>query len=324
MSPDKREVTLSVVAPVFNEATGVDRFVEEVREALGGLDLNGRWELVLVDDGSTDGTAERLDAIAGTYADDTLVLHLSRNFGHAAAVLAGLEHASGAATIVMDADLQDDPAAFPAFLAKWREGYDVVYAVRAARRESRLTRALFWAFYRVLSWTANTPLPHDAGSYALMSRRVVEAICRMKERNRYLPGLRAWVGFRQTGIRVARRGRYDRRSRVGLRGLWKLAMDAVFSFSYVPIFVFRVLGAVSMLIAVGLMGYALFQKLITGTAVKAWASQFIAIAFFGGINLFGLGVLGEYIARIYDEVKGRPTYVLDRAVGFRADEMTPR
>jgi dolichol-phosphate mannosyltransferase len=164
----------------------------------------------------------------------------------------------------------------------------------------------------VLGWIANIPLPADASNFALMDRRVVEILREMPERNRFLRGLRAWIGFRQTGVPVARRARHSGKTRLGLRGQWKLAMNAVFAFSYVPLFVFRLAGALSILFSVALILWALYYKLIVGLEVKAWASLLIATSFLGGINLFGLGIIGEYVARIHDEVRGRPNYIVHR------------
>ena len=305
---------LAVVAPVFNEASGIAGFVGEVRAHIAALDLPGGHELVLVDDGSTDGSAAILDELAGAHPGEIRVVHLARNFGHGAAVAAGLEHARGDAIILMDSDYQDDPAAFAPLLARWREGYDVVYVERASREEHPLSRGAFWLFYRVLAWIADTRFPMDAGNFGLMDRRVVDQLKKLPERNRYLPGLRAWVGFRQTGIPVPRRARYDRSTRVGLRGLWTLGMNAVFSFSYVPLFVFRIAGVLSIGCSMLLVLYALVSWL-TGHALDAWSSILIATSFLGGINLLGVGLLGEYIARIYDEVKCRPAYVVDRIEG---------
>lgn len=308
----RQDALLSVVAPVFNEAANAAPFTEEVLNALAALALPCPHELVLVDDGSWDGTSEALDALAVAHPGVIRVLHLARNFGHAAAVSAGLDHARGQVIILMDSDRQDDPAAFGPFLEQWTEGNDVVYARRVLREESAPKRALFWLFYRAFAWTANVRIPLDAGNFALLDRRVVKQIQALPERNRYLPGLRAWVGFRQTGVPVARRARYDQRTRVGLRGLWTLAMNALFSFSYVPLFMFRIAGVLSLGLSAAVILFALYHKLFTGLAVLAWASQLVTTSFLGGINLLGIGLLGEYIARIYDEVKGRPVYIVDR------------
>lgn len=310
---------LSVVAPVYNEAEGIEGFVAEVREQLAALEQPGRSELVLVDDGSTDGSGALLDRLASEHPGEIRVVHLARNFGHGPAVAAGLDHARGNAVILMDADYQDDPAAFAPLLEQWRAGYDVVYVERASREENPVSRGIFWVFYRVFAWIADTKSPMDAGNFGLMDRRVVTQLTRLPERNRYLPGLRAWVGFRQTGVSVPRRARYDSSTRVGIRGLWTLGMNAVFSFSYVPLFVFRIAGVLSMGLSVLLVIYALVKK-FTGQDLDAWSSILIATSFLGGINLFGVGLLGEYIARIYDEVKCRPVYVVDRVAGDDGEE----
>ncbi|MBI2421745.1 MAG: glycosyltransferase family 2 protein [Candidatus Hydrogenedentes bacterium] len=305
-------VTLSVVAPVFNEKDTVEAFVEEVRAQLEALPLESGYEIVLVNDGSTDGTAAVLDELALKHAGQIVVVHFSRNFGIAAAVCAALDHATGDAVIVMDSDMQDDPAVFGAFLAKWREGYQVVYAIRSSRQESAVQRFLFWAFYRLIHSITDAKLPMDAGNFALLDRAVADTISRMPERNRYFSGLRAWVGYRQTGVPVARRERHRGDSRVGLRGLWIQAMNAIFSFSYVPIFAFRAIGLLSLLLSFALMAWVLAQWFLTGEAIGAWATPLISISFFGGINVLGVTLVGEYVARIYDEVRQRPNYIVER------------
>ena len=305
---------LTVVAPVYNEAAVIEEFVTEVRRHLETLATISACEIVLVDDGSTDGSAAKLDALAARYPQEVKVVHLARNFGHAAAVVAGLDYASGDAVILMDSDLQDDPDAIPRMVEKWREGYRVVYAIRSSREESVSRRFLFTMFYRLLRILSETPFPLDAGNFSLMDRQVVDVLQSLPERNRYLPGLRAWTGFRQVGVPVARCRRRDCKSRVGLRGLWKLSMNAIFSFSYVPLLVFRLVGALSIGLSGLLMAYALGYKLFSAVTIPAWTSQVITTSFFGGINIFGIGILGEYIARIYDEMKKRPVYVVERLV----------
>ena len=310
---------LSVVAPVYNEAATIDQFVDEVRSYLESLKASIAYEILLVDDGSTDGSSEKLDDLVLRYPEELRVVHLARNFGHAAAVAAGLDHASGDAVVLMDSDLQDDPAVIPKLVEKWRAGYRVVYVTRSSREESFWKRSLFTGFYRLLRMLSDTPFPVDAGNFSLMDHRVVEILRSLPERNRYLPGLRAWTGFRQTGVAVARRPRRDRETRVGFRGLWKLSMNAIFSFSYVPLFFFRLVGMLAIGLSGLLMCYALYFKLFSTLTVPAWTSEIVAISFFGGINSFGIGILGEYIARIYDELKGRPAYVVDRCVGVESD-----
>lgn len=307
--------TLSIVTPVFNERANLQPFLDEVGAALDSLPLDLGYEIVFADDGSSDGSGEELDRLAAARPGIITVIHLARNFGMEAAIQAALQHVRGEAVIILDADLQDDPAAFPEFLQKWREGYEVVYAVRTSRQEGVLRKMLFWTFYRMLGWLANIPLPADASNFALMDRRVVLLLCAMPERNRFLRGLRAWVGFRQAGVPVARRARYQGKTRLGLRGQWKLAMNAIFAFSYVPLFVFRLAGAVSLLFSVAVVFWALYYKFVLGGQVHSWASLLITMSFLGGINLFGLGIIGEYVARIHDEVRGRPNYVIHHITG---------
>lgn len=305
---------ISVVIPIYNEVEVIDDLVGEVCGSALAVDFPGQWEIVLVDDGSTDGSTAKLDALASRYPDQVRIVHLARNFGHTAAVSAGLDLARGDAVILMDGDMQDDPVAFGPFVREWMEGYDVVYAVRTSRQERFGASVLFKLFYRFLSRISEIELPQDAGNFSLMDRRVVDQIRSLPEHNRYLPGLRAWVGFRQIGVPVPRRARYDRSTRVGFLGLWKLANNAIFSFSHAPLTLFRFLGVLAVLMSAGLMAYACYGKFITGEAIQAWMSQFSAITFFGGINLLGVGVIGEYVVRIYDEIKQRPAYVIDQVV----------
>ncbi|MGC9053925.1 MAG: glycosyltransferase family 2 protein [Candidatus Hydrogenedens sp.] len=308
---------LSIVAPVFNEGSYIKNFVSEIITVLNELDITNNSEIILVNDGSTDETEKHLDTLTETYPGLVYAIHLARNFGQASAITAGLHYSTGDCVILIDSDGQDDPKSFSKFIDLWKEGYDVVFAKRAKRKEGFLFRFCSWLFYRLLSISAQIPLPTDAGNYALIDKKVMEAIKLCPERNRYIPGLRGWVGFKQTGVVVERRARYDLKPRVGFRGLWTLAMNAFFSFSYVPLFFFRFAGVGSLFLCLVLIVFALYHKLITGLAVTAWASQLISISFFGGINLIGIALLGEYIARIYDEVKQRPLYICARTSGFQ-------
>ncbi len=306
------DLLISVVAPFYNEVNGIELFVEELEAELEKIGYADRHELILVNDGSTDGSDRELDRVAAKHAGKIKVLHLSRNFGHSQAVYAGLEHARGEVVILMDSDMQDDPSCFELFLQKWREGYDVVYSERSSRKESAPLRFLFWMFYRILSLMSDTHIPPDAGNYALIDRRVVKILITLPERNQFVPGLRAWVGFKQIGVPVPRRMRYDGSARTGLKGKWDLAFNAIFSFSYLPLIIFRILGVLALAVSLALAFFVFYHKLITGLAVTAWASNLITVTFFGGLNLFGIGIIGEYISRIYSEVRGRPKYIVDR------------
>ena len=306
------DAVISVVAPFYNEVKNIKIFVEELENEFEKIGYADKHEMILVNDGSTDGSAEELERIITDHAGKIKVIHLSRNFGHASAVSAGLEHASGEVIILMDSDMQDDPECFDLFLQKWREGYDVVYSKRSSRRESAPLRFLFWLFYRILLLMSDTYIPPDAGNFALMDKRVVKILLSLPEKDIYVPGLRAWVGFKQIGVPVPRRPRYDNSPRTNLKGKWKLAFNAIFSFSYLPLIIFRVLGMLALTVSLLLASYTLYHKLISGLAVKAWASNLITITFFGGLNLFGIGIIGEYISRIYNEVRARPRYIIDR------------
>jgi dolichol-phosphate mannosyltransferase len=303
---------ISVVAPCYNEVKNIKAFVEELEDEFEKIGYAKQHELILVNDGSTDGSDRELERVVADHAAKIKVVHLSRNFGHASAVYAGLEHAGGDVIILMDSDMQDDPAFFDLFLQKWREGYDVVYSKRSSRPESAPLRLLFWLFYRILLLMSDTYIPPDAGNFALMDRRVVNIMLSLPEKNIYVPGLRAWVGFKQVGVPVPRRLRYDNSARTSLKGKWNLAFNAIFSFSYLPLIIFRVFGILALTVSLTLASYAFYHKLISGLAVTAWASNFITITFFGGLNLFGIGIIGEYISRIYNEVRGRPKYIIDR------------
>jgi glycosyltransferase involved in cell wall biosynthesis len=244
------------------------------------------------------------------------VVHLSRNFGHQAAVQAGLVHARGDAVVLMDSDMQDAPEAIPRFLAEWRAGCDVVYAIRTQRKENLLKRFLFAAFHRLMSAVASVPIPADAGIFGLIDRRVARQIVALGESDRYFPGLRSWVGLRQKGIAVERNARYDRQPRVSLAGLFRLAKTAMFSFSSFPLTVFHVIGVLAAAVFVTLSGFSIFCRLFTDQAIPGWTSHILTGSFFGALNAMGISILGEYVIRIYDQVRGRPQYVVDRRVNF--------
>lgn len=317
---DTDSALISVVLPVFNEAAILEELTGQVREA---LEFTGQpFEIVYVNDGSRDGSADLLDELA---AQDTrvVVLHLSRNFGHQAAVHAGLTHARGQAVIVMDSDLQDRPQAIPEFLEQWRAGCDVVYAERFKRKEAGWKRLLFYSFYRVLNLIAETKIPQDAGNFGLLDRRVVDTLLSLPESDRYFPGLRSWVGFRQAGIPVERAARYDDSARVSLAGLFRLAKTAIFSFSSFPLTVFSVIAVLSAAVCAGSAGYVLWHKLVTGLAIPGWASVIITASFFGTLNAMGISVLGEYVIRIYNAVRQRPIHLVDRVVNGPTAEEKP-
>ncbi len=314
-------VLISVVLPVFNEQAVLEPLARSLAATIDAAGA-GR-ELIFVNDGSTDGSGVVLDQLAAVDAK-VRVLHFTRNFGHQAAVQAGLAHCGGDVVVVMDSDMQDDPASILRFLEKWREGYDVVYAVRAGRKEHVLKRALFFAFYRVLKLVVRFPMPADAGNFGLVDRRVALEIARLLDRDRYYAGLRSWVGFRQIGVVVERGARYDARPRVSLFGLFRLAKSAIISFSSLPLTVFYLIGSLSLAVFAGLAVFTLYHKLFTGLAIPGWTSITMATSFFGAMNAMGIAVLGEYVTRIYEQVRARPMYLIDRTVNMSTSPRSDR
>ena len=311
--PNPSDVTLSVVLPVYNEAAVLPLLVKTVVDAIEPC--VGRFELIFVDDGSSDESGLLLDGLASRYSY-LRVVHFSRNFGHQAAVQAGLAHAGGDAVVLMDSDMQDSPLAIRRMLDEWQQGYDVVYAIRTDRKENIIKRTLFAAFHKFLSSIATTKIPADAGNFSLMDARVAREIVRLGERDRYLPGLRAWVGFRQKGIEVERESRYDDQPRVSLRGLIRLAKTAIFSFSNAPLSVFSMIGWMAAIVFLGLGAFSLYCKMFTTLAIPGWTSHILSASFFGALNALGISMLGEYVVRIYDQVRARPVFLVDRLVNF--------
>ena len=301
---------ISMVLPVYNEAATLRDFFSELLAAVEPLGFD--IEAVFVNDGSVDQSLAEMreikDEVGGRA--DVVILDFARNFGHQAAVTAGIEHTTGDVVLIMDTDMQDDPAVIPAMVDKWRAGAEVVFATRTSRREPLLVRFLFSTYYRVFSSITPIEIPHAAGNFGLIDRRVADEIRDLPEHNRYYPGLRAWVGFRQDGVDAPRRGRSGGNSRVGLLGLAELAFDAFFGFSALPL---RLAFAAAVLLALaGMIGIAVifYIKLFTDLAVTMWSSIMTLIIFTASAQFFLIGLLGEYIARIYTEVKDRPHYII--------------
>lgn len=306
-------MVLSVVIPIFNETQTIPELWRRLQAVL--VQLKCRHEVIFVDDGSTDETPHAIQQLCHAHPA-VRYLRLSRNFGHQPALTAGLDHAQGQAVILMDGDLQDAPESIPTFMKAWQQGAEVVYAVRSSRKESAIMQLAFRCFYRLLGQAARIEIPLDAGIFGLLDHRVVNILKGMPERHRYFPGLRAYAGFRQVGIPVQREGRYAGKPRVGIAGLFALAMDALFSFSFLPL---RLATLMGLTIAFGSFCYlliVLYYRLFTTQAMTGWASMLGAVLFLGGIQLVVLGLVGEYIGRIYEESKRRPYYII-------ADESTP-
>ncbi len=302
---------ITLVLPYFNEEKNLPVLYRRLRVITNKLPY--RFEYLFINDGSTDGTTDFVIKEI-TENKDVSLIDLSRNFGHQTAVYAGLQHAEGDAVIVMDTDLQDRPEAITAFLTKWEEGSKVVYAIRHTRKENIFKRPFFSLFYRILKRLSDIPMPMEAGIFGLMDRRVVDLISAMPERNRFIQGLRAWVGFSQTGIQVERDERGDRIPRVSFIQLIKLAMDAIISFSWVPLRISTVLGMIAAMISVIGTCIVLYKKFISYEAIPGWTSILLSIFFFGAVQLIIFGIIGEYLGRIYEEVKHRPAYIVRRVI----------
>ncbi|MCP4094877.1 MAG: glycosyltransferase family 2 protein [Planctomycetaceae bacterium] len=315
--PRLEDSKISIVMPLLNEVAVIEQLVDQTATVLNQTGC--QWQFILVNDGSTDGSREVLDRMADS-DKRIVVLHLSRNFGHQSALHAGLEHATGDATILMDSDAQDDPNVLPQMIQQWQSGYDVVYAVRFGRKENILKRTAFNLFHRTMQSLASIAIPRDAGNFGLMDARVVQHVVSLGETDRYFPGLRTWVGFKQCALPVERLRRHDDQPRVSFRGLVSLAKTAMFSFSRVPLLAFYGLALVSLMLGFSCIIWALYHKLFTGQAIPGWASVTTVSAFFGAINALGIAILGEYIARIYDQVRDRPAYVVQEAKNLTIKE----
>lgn len=304
---------LSVAVPIHNEESVLAELLRRLRSVLDAIQ-GGPHEIVIVDDGSTDGTFAILKE-AAEHDPRILVLSLSRNFGHQAAISAALDNVSGDATVVMDGDLQDIPEAIPQFVDKYLQGHDVVYAQRVRRKEPWPLKLCYFVFYRLMAGLSDIRLPLDSGDFGLMSRRVVEEVRRMPEHHRYLRGMRSWVGFRQEGIPIERAERHSGNSKYSISRLIKLAMDGVFAFSIVPIRAAALLGGLAMLVSVVYAVYALYVRLFSQRSPQGFTGLLVTIIFLSGMILFFLGMIGEYVGRIYEETKGRPQYIVRCQVG---------
>ncbi len=311
-APRRLASHLTVVVPVFNEEANLPELSRRVRETLeaGGIP----YRLLFVNDGSRDGTLASVRALA---ASDPRIraLSFSRNFGHQVSISAGIAHADGDAVVVMDGDLQDPPEVIPELLRKWGEGYDVVYAVRRKRKEGILKRAAYALFYRLLRRISSVEIPLDSGDFSLMDARVAALLRSFPERNRFLRGLRSWVGFRQTECVYERMPRHSGHPKYRARHLLKLALDGFFAFSTVPLHLATYLGFLAAGLGFLYLLFALASRFLYNNPA-GWTSLAAIVLFLGGTQLMILGILGEYLGRVYEEVKQRPLYILDETIGF--------
>ncbi len=309
MRSDGSHPEFSVVIPAFNEASGLADFHTRLRAVMDPL---GSWEAIYVDDGSTDATRAVIDAIRGTDGR-AAVLALSRNFGKEIATTAGLDHASGDAVIVIDADLQDPPEVIPELVAAWRQGFDMVNAQRRVREgETPLKRLTAKLFYRLMRHAGPVKLPTDTGDFRLMSRRVVDAIGQLRERHRFMKGLFAWVGFPTTTVFFDRAPRHAGETKWNYWRLWNLALEGITSFTVVPLKLATYLGLIVALISVLYAAEVIVKTLILGNTVAGYPSLMTVVLFLGGVQLVTLGVIGEYLGRIFNETKYRPLYLVER------------
>lgn len=314
------EKKISLVIPCYNEEAVLDQLFKRVTDSASGWQY--QWEVICVDDGSQDSTWQKLKEQSNK-DPHWKILSFSRNFGHQTAISCGLNYTSGDAVVIMDADLQDPPEELIRYINKWEEGYDVVYAVRTKRKEALPKRLAYAVFYRILSKLVDFNIPLDSGDFSLMDRKVVEVLKNMPERNRFVRGLRAWSGFKQIGLEYNRPQRAAGETKYPFKKLLKLAMDGIFSFSTVPLTLASYLGLVISGLALLGIVFTLLQKIFSQffssiglEPVPGYPTTLISILLLGGIQLIFLGVIGSYLSRIYDEVKGRPLWIIKEKAGF--------
>jgi dolichol-phosphate mannosyltransferase len=319
---DEDRTTLSIVLPVYNEEAVIGELGSRLTDFLGHLDID--WEVIFVDDGSRDRSFDLLKQLCEGQPRYRLV-SFSRNFGHQLAITAGIDYARGAAVVVMDADLQDPPEAISLMIEKWRAGADIVHAVRSKReREGWFKRGTAFLFYRLLRKMVGFPVPLDAGDFRLMSRRVVLTLRALREVNPFVRGMVAWVGFRQTTIEYSRKARFAGETHYPLRKMIRFALDGITSFSAVPLRVAIWLGLAAGVAGVGVAGWAVYERLVNERVVPGWATIMIAVSLASSAQLLMIGVLGEYVGRIYEELKRRPLYIVADEVNASRDGERPR
>lgn len=315
-------VIYSVVIPVYNEEEVVAASYQRLKKVMGGMGES--YELIFVNDGSRDGTVAIIAKLCET--DPTVkLIDFSRNFGHQVAITAGMDYASGAAVIVIDADLQDPPEVIPEMAAKWREGFDVVYGKRAERiGETFFKKCTAKIFYRFLNRMTEVDIPVDTGDFRLIDRKVCQALKSIQERNRYVRGLISWLGFKQTGVAFTREKRFAGQTKYPLKKMLRFAYDAITSFSYKPLKIATYLGMLLSVCSFIYLLVVLYERLFIPGTVPGWASILAVNLFFNGIILVILGIIGEYIGRIYDEAKGRPLYIIRDLKNFQPGDPAER
>ncbi|MCO6451334.1 MAG: glycosyltransferase family 2 protein [Caldilineales bacterium] len=306
--------TISIVAPVYNEEAILHELYRRIVATMD--EQSDTWELVLINDGSRDRSYEVMQELHAQ-DDRVRIVNFSRNFGHQIAITAGADYASGDAIIIIDADLQDPPSLILDMVAKWREGYDVVYAIRKERKgESKFKLYTASAFYRVINRITGFAIPVDTGDFRLVDRKAMDALRKLREHHRFMRGLSVWVGFRQTGVEYVREERYAGETKYPISKMLRLALDGITSFSYFPLQIATYMGFVIAAISVIGILVTIALRLSGSQAFIGQASTLVMVLFLGGIQLISLGIIGEYLGRIYEEVKQRPLYIVDEATGF--------
>ena len=310
----RNALRISLVVPMHNEALVVTPFLDRVVPIVHGVSED--YEIVCVNDGSSDQTLALLEA-AHAANPKVKIVDLSRNFGKEAALTAGIDHASGDVVVPLDADLQDPPELIPLLVAKWREGNDVVLAVRNDRSSDSVGKRTFAAlFYRLIGRLSDVPIPANAGDFRLMDRRVVEALKLMPERTRFMKGIFAWLGFRQTTVAYTRPERVAGTSKWRFWKLWNFALDGIFSFTTLPLRIWTYVGLGVAALSLSYMLFVVLRTVVHGVDVPGYASLVVMLLFFSGMNMIGLGIMGEYLGRVFVEVKRRPVYLVSEAIGF--------
>lgn len=307
------DIFYSVVIPVHNEENNILELYTRLTRVLDSL--HKPYEIIYVNDGSTDTSIAVLRKIADSDKQAKIV-DLSRNFGHQTAISAGISFVSGKAAIIMDADLQDPPSVIPEFIKRWESGFFVVYGIRRKRKESFLKRSCYFVFYRIQEKMAKIRIPLDAGDFCLMDKKIVDILRKMPERNRFIRGIRSWIGFPQIGVEYERDFRFGGKPKYSMRKLIRLAFDGIYSFSDIPLKISLIFGSFISVLCFVFILCIIYQRLVYGTSIYGIATISVSILFLGGIQLIAIGVIGEYIGRIYDEVKQRPIFIIKQIVNL--------
>lgn len=308
--PDSKGFTLSIVVPAYNEGEVLPEFHRRLSAVMDTL--NCAWEVLYVNDGSTDNT---IDVMHQLRAPHVAIIDLSRNFGKEIALTAGLDHARGDAAVVIDADLQDPPEVIPELIQKWQEGYDVVYARRTTRDgETFFKKLSAKSFYRVIQRVSRVKIPADTGDFRLLSRRAVDALTQLREQHRFMKGLFSWIGYPQTAVYYQRKPRFAGQSKWDYWLLWNLALEGITSFSIAPLKIATYAGLLTSLGAFSYASFIIYKTLVYGDPVKGYPSLMVVILFLGGVQLMSIGVIGEYLGRMFNETKRRPLYFVQNHI----------